>query len=130
MVRSLAQDEVVPSRVSMASGLLDGLTRIEVASILEKLALQSGDRAFSRAAAALVRLDYGRKPLPDDGALSEMSYLLETGRAKTAEQAAGFVAASMSGQSFEATRTRLARKYRRKFSDETIKSDDEPRSPG
>lgn len=89
----------------------------QVAAFLIGLGAATSDRRFLRAAAALQRSSWGRPSCDDDAQLDEMQWQLESERARSVEQAAGFVASAnpKGEQSFEAARDRLARKYRRKF---------------
>jgi hypothetical protein len=54
----------------------------------------------------------------DEPLLHEMRQLIETGVAKSAEDAAGRVAARAAGASFESKRTRLAKRYREQLPSE------------
>jgi hypothetical protein len=91
----------------------------EIAAVFERLAADTGDAAWLRAALALTRpKQKGRQSIDDSAALDEMAWLRENGKARSVEQAAGLVAATLTGEhSVTSARDRLARKYRNKISD-------------
>jgi hypothetical protein len=63
----------------------------------------------------------GRPAISDDAALVEIGWLLENGTARSVESAAKLVAATLGGfHSVSSTATRIAKKYRKTFPDETI----------
>jgi hypothetical protein len=98
-----------------ALSLLLGCSVGEIAAVLDELAEHSGFEACRRAAGALRRKAWGRPSIDDDAVLEEMVQLIGCGSARTVEDAAGAVAAVYPGYSFEATKARLAKKFRRKY---------------
>jgi hypothetical protein len=54
----------------------------------------------------------------DEPFLEEMRGLIESGSAKSPEDAAGKVAESAPGASFKSTKTRLAKRFRKRFPSE------------
>ena len=85
-----------------------------VAQALKAIGARTGNRAFGRAAAALLAPPGGRPVIDDEAALAEMQWLIENGHASTTEAAARMVAAALPrAHSLAATTARLARKYRR-----------------
>jgi hypothetical protein len=92
--------------------------KCEIATVLERLAADTGDPAWLSAAAALRPRPKkkGRHEIDDTASLDEMLWLLENGKVDSIEQAGNQVAASLPDeQSFASARTRLARKFRQKF---------------
>jgi hypothetical protein len=90
----------------------------DIAAVFERLAADTGDAAWLRAALALKRPKQpGRHSIDDTASLDEMAWLIENHKARSIEQAAGLVAATLPGeQSAAAARERLARKFRNKIS--------------
>jgi hypothetical protein len=90
----------------------------EIAAVFERLAADTGDAAWLEAALALNRpKQKGRHSIDDSAALDEMAWLLATGEARSIEQAARLVAATLEGEhSVAAAAERLARKFRNKIS--------------
>ena len=87
--------------------------RAAVAQWLDELAASTGDRRYRHAASILRAPPAGRPPCIDDPLVTEVQWLVETGRAKKIEVAARMVAtASADPQSVEAATRRLARKAR------------------
>jgi hypothetical protein len=84
----------------------------EIAAVFKQAAVDTGDEAWLRAAAAL-EPKRGRRPIDDSAALDQASWLLRSGQAASAEEAASIVAATLPGeQSLSAARERLADKLR------------------
>lgn len=106
----------------------------EIAAIFERLAADTGDATWSRAAHALTQPKKERRPLIDDDAsLNEMAWLLASENARSVEQASGLVAATLEGEhSVRAAAERLARKFRNKISNKIeheLKQRREPNEP-
>jgi hypothetical protein len=91
----------------------EALDRASVARWLDQLAASSGDRRY-RHAASIVRASHaGRPASPDDALVTEVAWLVDTGRAGTIEAAARLVATAWTDpQSVAASTRRLARKAR------------------
>lgn len=89
----------LPLALVTNGGLMPGAappTRTDVAEILERLAKQTGDAAFSRAARALFQeTGPGRAAKNDRAALSEIAWLLQNGEARTFNRAAHHVGRSL-----------------------------------
>jgi hypothetical protein len=85
----------------------------EIAAVFERVAADTGDAAWSRAALALRRKREGRPSNNDDASLNEMAWLLASKNARSVEHAAWLVAATLQGEhSVRAAAERLARKFR------------------
>ena len=91
----------------------DAPDRAVVAQWLDQYAAATGDRRYRHAASILRAPRAGRPACPDDAAVTETQWLVDTGRAKKIEGAARMVAASTTDpQSVEAASRRIARKTR------------------
>jgi hypothetical protein len=90
----------------------------EIAAVFERVAADTGDAAWSRAALALKQpKQAGRHSIDDTAALDEMAWLLASENARSVEQASVLVAAALQGEhSVRAAAERLARKFRNKIS--------------
>src|SRR3954464_11877165 len=87
--------------------------RAVVSRWLDELAASTGDGRFRHAASILRAPPAGRPPCIDDPLVTEVQWLVATGRAKKIEVAARLVAiASVDSESIEAATRRLARKAR------------------
>lgn len=96
--------------------LTSGAGPAEVAALMLQLAADTRNRHL-RAAARWLESAKGRKVKDgDETALRDMRDLLETGEAKSVEDAARRIARTLGGQSLTANEARLARKYRKALS--------------
>ena len=87
--------------------------RVSIAQWLDQHAIATNDRRYRHASSIVRAPPAGRPASPDDPAVIEVRWLVETGRAKKIETAARMVAiASTDPQSIEAATRRLARKAR------------------
>lgn len=83
----------------------------EVAAELDRLAAQTGDPAYSKAARALLWDVPGRRPVNDDSAIEEAQWLMQSGAAKSLNAALRQVAKTRnSGASIRSVVERLRRK--------------------
>src|SRR5438874_13338190 len=95
-------------RAQIVEDLIPGLV-----DNLSAVARLTGDHRFTRAAAQLSGKGWpGRRKILDSEALTEMHWLIQEGRAATAEQAARLIAHRYPGNSSQATARRLGRKFR------------------
>lgn len=84
----------------------------DVAAALEDLATRTGEIAFERAARALYQSSPGRKAVDDRAALAEVRWLLETGEARSLNDALRMVAKSLRGSgNIRSVAERLRRKW-------------------
>jgi hypothetical protein len=81
------------------------------AAVLADLAIQTNNPAYRVAAGLLKGKAGGRPALPDDALLTRMSALISSGTARSAAQAARFVANTIEGRAPASTADRLAKKY-------------------
>jgi hypothetical protein len=90
------------------------------AAVLADLAATTGNVAFKKAAAFIAARPGGRPACQDEGLLNRMTALLDSGVARSASQAARYVAATIPGRSAGSTAVRLATKYLRRQNKKTI----------
>jgi sirohydrochlorin ferrochelatase len=104
-----------PASVDQALAILAPGDVYAVASLLEHLAETSGNRAFRRAARALLAR-VGRRSLDDEAQLAQMARVLAEGVAESLPAAARYVAAKLPGRhSLDSAAKRLERKYRKRL---------------
>jgi hypothetical protein len=98
--------------------MIDRALKADLAAVFDRYAAETGDVALLRAALALsTPKRNGRHRIDDIASLDEMAWLLASGAARSAEHAAGLVAATLPGEhSVRAATERLARKFRNKIS--------------
>lgn len=84
----------------------------EVAVLLEKLAADTGDPAFARAARAIFQVSPGRPAVNDAAAIAEAEEIFESGRARSLNAAFMQVAAAVSPYgNLRSVAERLRRKH-------------------